>query len=410
MITRKTVWCLGLSQLISWGISYYLIGGFGELIAAGFGWTREFAYGGFAVALLVMGLSSPAAGRLIDRYGGRRVMAAGSLATAAGCTGIALSYSAPSYYAAWICLGIAMRLTLYDAAFAALARIGGIEARRPISQITLLGGLASTTFWPLGHLLADNLGWRGALFAYAGFALLTIPLHLAIPDGRCKDSGPTGAAAGHRPLAVGRREIVTSGILYAGIVICANFMNAGMSAHMISILTGLGLLAPAAVWISSLRGVGQSLARVCEVLFGRRIDPLVLNLFASLLIPSCFLAGLFSGQFIMAALAFAFFYGAGNGILTITRGTLPLVLFDHRTYGAFVGRLIAPSFILSATAPLVYASVIERFGEKGALYLSTGLASITLTAAVLLKVKFSWEIHETHSSLPENQVFNRGMR
>jgi MFS family permease len=129
MILRKTVLCLALSQLISWGISYYLIGGFGEPIAADFGWTREFAYGGFAVALLVMGLFSPAAGHLIDWYGGRRIMVAGSLANAAGCTGLALSHGVGSYYAAWICLGIAMRLTLYDAAFAALVRIGGIENR-----------------------------------------------------------------------------------------------------------------------------------------------------------------------------------------------------------------------------------------------------------------------------------------
>ena len=53
-------------------------------------------------------------------------------------------------------LGVGMRLTLYEAAFAALARIGGPEARRPMSQITLLGGLASTVFWPIGHALASG--------------------------------------------------------------------------------------------------------------------------------------------------------------------------------------------------------------------------------------------------------------
>ena len=54
------------------------------------------------------------------------------------------------------------------------ASIGGPKAQRPIAQITLLGGLASTIFWPLGHLLAEHLGWRGALLAYAGIALLTL--------------------------------------------------------------------------------------------------------------------------------------------------------------------------------------------------------------------------------------------
>jgi hypothetical protein len=130
------------------------------------------------------------------------------------------------------------------------------------------------------------------------------------------------------------------------------------------------------------------LARLCEVLFGRKIDPLKLNLAAYFLLPFCFVAGLFSGQSGLAALAFAFFYGVGNGIATITRGTVPLVLFDHRTYGAFVGRLVAPSFFLSAAAPVIYATVIGRFGERGSLVLSIGLASITLLAAMLLKMRF----------------------
>ncbi|MFC7399864.1 MFS transporter [Chelatococcus sp. GCM10030263] len=389
MILRRTVLCLGLAQLIAWGISYYLIGGFGEMIAADLGWSRDLVYGGFALALLVMGLTSPLAGRLIDRHGGRNVMIAGALLNAAGCITLALCHSLPVYYAAWICLGVAMRLTLYDAAFAALARIGGPEARRPIAQITLLGGLASTTFWPVGHFLADHFGWRGALLAYAGFALLTVPLHLAIPNGRYEDLAPREAVQKHRPLAASGRDLVLAGGLYAVITTLTNFLNAGMSAHMIAILTGLGVAASTAVWIATLRGVGQSSARLCEVLFGRRLHPLTLNLLASMLLPFAFIAGLYGGEFGAAAIAFAFLYGASNGIVTITRGTLPLVLFDHRTYGAFVGRLLAPSFVLSATAPLIYAVVIDRFGQAGALYLSIAVAAVTLTAAVLLKSLFT---------------------
>jgi hypothetical protein len=53
-----------------------------------------------------------------------------------------------------------------------------------------------------------------------------------------------------------------------------------------------------------------------------------------------------------------------------------------------VGRLIVPSFILPAAAPLAYAIVIDRLGDASALYLSTGLAAMTLLAAALLKVMF----------------------
>jgi len=87
--SAKTVISLGLAQLISWGISYYLIGCFGERIVVELGWTRNVVYGGFSLALLVMGVISPVAGRLIDAYGGRLVMVTGSLLNAMGCVGLA---------------------------------------------------------------------------------------------------------------------------------------------------------------------------------------------------------------------------------------------------------------------------------------------------------------------------------
>src|SRR5262245_23947377 len=170
LIARRTVFCLGLSQLICWGISYYLVGALGDLIAAELGWSASLVHGGFSAALVVMGLTSPAVGRAIDRHGGRAVMTAGSGVIAIGCIVLALADGVALYYAGWLCLGLAMRMTLYDAAFAALARIGGAAAKRPISQVTLLGGLASTVFWPIGHALAGPFGWRGAVLAYAGFA------------------------------------------------------------------------------------------------------------------------------------------------------------------------------------------------------------------------------------------------
>ncbi len=387
MIWRRTVLCLGLSQLVCWGITYYLIGALGELMAADFGWSRSLVYGGFSAALLVMGLSSPLVGRLIDRYGGRQVMALGSGLIALGCVWLALVHELWAYYAAWALLGLAMRCTLYDAAFAALARIGGPGARRPISQITLLGGLASTVFWPIGHALALHFGWRGAVLAYAGFALMTVPLHLAIPSARYGDR-PAGEAPERPHLAQSRRDRLLAGSLYALIVTLINVLNSGMSAHMIGLLSGLGLTASVAVWVASLRGIGQSAARLCEVLFGGRLHPLTLNMLAALALPVCFAAGLLSGQAVAAAIAFALLYGAGNGLLTITRGTLPLVLFDHRTYGTLVGRLLVPSFLLSAISPLAYALVIEHLGDAGALVLSILIALTTLAAAIALRLRF----------------------
>ncbi|MDP4022245.1 MFS transporter [Methylobacterium sp. NEAU 140] len=387
-VPRRVVLCLGASQLVGWGVTYYLVGGFGALIAAGNGWTDAQVHGGFSIGLVVMGVASPLVGRAIDRFGGRPVMSAGSCLAAAGCLGVAAATSLPGYYAAWICLGLAMRCALYDAAFAALARIGGAEAKPAMAQITLFGGLASTVLWPIGHALAEALGWRGALVGYAGLALLTLPLHLAIPRGRFSDrpAGPARPAA--RPLALTPFDRRLAGALYALIATVANVLNAAMSAGMINILTGLGLAASAAVWIATLRGIGQSAARLGEVLFGRRLPALDLNLAACALLPVAFVAGSWSGVSLAAAVAFALLYGAGNGVLTITRGSLPLALFDPAVYGSLVGLLVAPSLLLSAAAPLALVLVIERFGETAALSLCTMLALVALAAGIALRLRF----------------------
>lgn len=391
MITRYTVISLGTSQLICWGISYYLIAAFGERIAKDLAWSESIVYGGFSAALVIMALTSPLTGQLIDQFGGKVVMTAGSVLLALGCCGIALSYSTGVYYASWMLLGFAMRLCLYDAAFAALARIGGIHAKRPISQITLLGGLASTIFWPIGFFLAETFGWRMALLIYAGFALLTIPLHLSLPTGRFDDQdkpAENNAVTSFSPAAVTTKEQWIAASLYALVFTLLNFLNSAMSTHMITLLAGLGLTAALSVWVSTLRGIGQSLARVCEVLFGAQLHPTSLTILASMLLPLGFAIGLFSGQFLAAALLFAFLFGAGNGLMTITRGTLPLVLFDHKTYGTLVGKLLVPGFLLSAISPIVYTYIIHNFGEQTALTISAALAFFIFALSLVLKSRY----------------------
>ncbi|WP_416144843.1 hypothetical protein [Planococcus koreensis] len=156
-----------------------------------------------------------------------------------------------------------------------------------------------------------------------------------------------------KPLATDGTERVAAGAVYAFIFMVLNFLNSGMSTHMINILSGLGVVAGIAVWASTLRGIGQSFARVCEVLFGSRVHPLTLTVLASAILPICFLFGLASAEIVGSAFIFAFLFGAGNGLMTITRGTLPLALFDHKTYGTFVGKLLVPSFLVSAASPLL---------------------------------------------------------
>lgn len=387
MIPPRAIVCLGLTQLVGWGVTFYLIGALGPAMAADLGWSPATVYGGFSAAIVTMALVSPLAGMAVDRWGGHRVMPVGAVVAAAGCTLLAAAHAIPVYFLAWLLLGTGMRLCLYDAAFASLARAAGPSARRPMSQITLFGGLASTVMWPVGHALSAWLGWRGAVLVYAALALATLPLYLALP--RQRYAAPAAAATRHAAgLTRTARERQLAGTLYAVIAMLTNFLAAGNAAHLISLLSGLGLATAAAVSVAALWGVGQFAARVADVALGSRLHPLTLTLAVSALFPLCFLLALLSGGNVYATAAYALLYGACNGLMTITRGTLPLALFDFRSYGTLVGALLIPSFLLTATAPVAYAYVLEQYSARTAMGISVGLAAAILAAAFALRWRF----------------------
>ena len=386
MISRKAVWALGLAQLISWEISFYFIGVFGDLIVEELGWSRATVFGGFSVALITMGAVSAAIGRAIDRFGGQPVLVAGALICSASLSLLSMTTGMVSYYAAWVGLGVAMRCTLYDAAFATLVRIEGAAARKSITQITLLGGLAATCFWPLGHFLAETYDWRGAALIYAGIALTLLPLYLTLPDGKAVPA-PNSTEPPQDKTPGRKTQHTRSAILYATIIALGNGLHAGMSAYLISVLTELGLAAGAAVSVAALRGVGQTTGRVVELAFGQKIHPINLNTFAAALIVVSFALGLLAAGFYLTAAIFVFFYGVATGLLTITRGTLPLVLFDPGRYGAMVGVLLVPSFLVSAASPVIFAYVLDVFGPYATLVVSLTAGALMVLASLSLSTR-----------------------
>lgn len=385
MIPRRTVVALSLSQLVAWGTGYYAIGVFAPRIGADTGWSRGEIHAGLSVALVVMGLVSPAVGRRIDRDGGRTAMVAGFLLLALGLGLAALVRRPVEWWAVWALLGLAMRLTLYDACFAALVRADPIDARRAITTVTLTGGLASTVFWALGDRVAEAIGWRGALAVFAATAAASAVLPLTLP----KEARSPATAARSPAAATGdapaHREATGDVVLFAILVIAGNVLASAFAAHMIPLLLALGLALPTAVTIASLRGVGQSVARAIEFLSARRLPPLDLAVLAAALLPLSLVPAPFVAGSLAAAVVFSFAGGAGNGLMTIARGTVPLVLFDPSVYGTVTGRVAAPAFWLAALSPFAIALALDHGGAGLALALLAIPAVATLLAALALR-------------------------
>jgi MFS family permease len=180
----RTVIPLGIAQTLSWGSTYYLPAILAGRMAADIGVSTAFVFGAFSAALLVIAALSPIAGRLIDVHGGRRVLAGSNLVLAAGLVLLGNATSPTSLFAGWLLLGVGMSAGLYEAAFSTLAGIYGLEARRPITGITLIAGFASTVCWPLSAWMDADIGWRATCYVWAGVQLLiALPLNWSLPQG-----------------------------------------------------------------------------------------------------------------------------------------------------------------------------------------------------------------------------------
>jgi predicted MFS family arabinose efflux permease len=384
---QRVIAALGITQILSWGASYYLPAILARPIALDTGWPLAWVVGGLSIGLLVAGLSAIRVGRAIERHGGRPVLAASALLLALGLIILAATSNLAVYFLAWIVIGIGMAAGLYDAAFSTLGRIFGKEARGAITLLTLWGGFASTVCWPLSAILVETLGWRGACAAYAVILVgIVLPLHLfGLPREEKRETAEASAAveaSGETPV---ERRTLAFAILAAMLTIGGTIM-AMWSVHIITILEADGLELAAAVALGALVGPAQVGGRIAEMLTGGRYHPIWTLIVSVVLVAAGLLLLWADFRFPAAALIT---YGAGNGIWSIARGTVPLALFGASGYAVLMGRLATPSLVAQATAPVIGAILLDRVGAEGTLAVLAGLALVNVLGAVLLR---SWSL------------------
>jgi MFS family permease len=387
--TLPQVVALGLTQTIAWASSTYLIAILARPIAAELGISLSTAFGAFSVALVVMALTGPAAGRAIDRWGGRGVLALSNLVLAAGLAALGFATSPAMLFIAWSIIGAGMALGLYDAAFATLVRLHGGAARGPITGITLIAGFASTVGWPVTALIAEHHGWRASCFAWAGLHLfVALPINLlcipAVAAKRSREGAEPGAPAEtFRWDAASRRAFVLLALFAA----MTSFVTSAMAAHLPGLLVAAGTSTVAAITAGALLGPAQVAARLIEFLAARRFKfhPLVTARIATACHPVAGVAlGLFGGAPLVASF-FSMVHGAGNGMITIARGTLPLAIFGPVGYGHRQGLLGILGRGMQALAPYAFGVVLERDGPGAAIAVSVGLSLAAFVTLLVLR-------------------------
>lgn len=371
---------LGTSQTLAWASSYYIPAILAEPMARDLGVAVPVVFGAFSFALVVSAFTGPVSGRLIDRHGGRPVLMATNLVFAAGLALLGSAQGAIGLFAAWALMGIGMGAGLYEAAFAALVRIYGADSRRAITGITLIAGFASTVGWPLSAWMEARFGWRGACNGWAVLHLLLgLPLNALLPHARPRD--PQAAAA---PAGAGRAPYGAAHVLLALVFAMVWFCSTAMAAHFPQLMQASGATLAAAVAMGALIGPAQVAGRLVEFGLLRRVHPLLAARLAALAHPLGAAALLMAGA--SAGSVFAVLHGAGNGILTIAMGTLPLVIFGDRGYGARQGWLMFPARVVQALAPFLFGIALTEWGVRS-LYLSATLGMVAFAALMGLRAR-----------------------
>ena len=372
---HSIVWPLAIAETIVWAAMYY---GFPALLPA---WERELGWSkaelsfAFTLSLVVSASLVPVAGRLIDRGHARAVFAGGTVLGAVLLALLSTVTELWQFLCIWIGLGVAMSGTLYEACFAVLVRSTGDRARRAITIVSIVAGLAGTVAFPSAHLLAGAFGWRGAVLVFAAaVGVVAAPLVWSAcrrAEAQATMHAPEPSASAGQALAVARSPVFW---LLAGAIFLAALDHGMLISHVLPILDDRGIDTDLAVLAASLIGPMQVAGRLVLMATDR---------FASTVVAStgCFAMMATAGVCLLGAdaapsllVGFVVLQGAGIGIASVMRPVVTAELLGRRNFGVVSGMIGLMHMGGYALGPSVSAMVWAWGGYDRVIVLAVGAA------------------------------------
>ncbi|MFD6065113.1 MFS transporter [Rhodococcus wratislaviensis] len=372
---RRVLAVLCLTEITSWGILYYAFPVLSVSISADTGWSLPVIVAAFSLSQLAAALTGIPVGRIIDRFGPRAVMTAGSVLAVPALLVVAAAPNLPTFYAGWLAAGIAMGAVLYPPAFAALTRWYGDGYVKALMILTLAAGLASTVFAPLTAALVDRYDWRTTYLVLAAIlAVITVPGHLLGLRGRWPHP-PT--PVGDHP--VDHRDASRSRAFLALVIALSLGAFAGVF-NLVPLLIEQGFSPSLAALTLGLGGAGQVLGRLGYLPIAARTTArtrIVVILAATA--ASTALLGIASTTAALIGVAI----GAGliRGIFTLIQATAITDRWGATHYGRLNGLMSAPVVIVMALAPWAGTALSARTGSYAHAYLI--LAALAVVASLI---------------------------
>ena len=376
-LVYRVVSVVGLAQIVSYAAANYLPAVIATPASTELGFSSTTLFAGFSLSLAIAGLCGPFTGKLVDAIGGRPVLILSNMIFASGFTLLGFSQNLSMLLLAYAIIGLGMAAGLFEVAFASIVRIFGKNSRNAITGVSLIAGFASVAGWTLSIYIQDRFGWRGVCWFWAGMhMLIALPLNALLPaPPKALAQAKSDSTLGNSSLVQHNHEYsikqetisnprtaMRTTVLLAFIFAASAFIGMGLMSHLPRLLEGIGVPLAIAFTVGALVGPAQILGRILDFLFLGRLHPLIGTRLAALAHPLSAVALLiFGAPFAASAVVL---HGLGNGILIISRGTLPLALFGAHGYGERQGWLMMPSRFAQAASPFVFGLALTAWGEN----------------------------------------------
>ncbi|MBX9243827.1 MFS transporter [Actinotalea ferrariae] len=378
---------LAVTETISYAALFYAFAVIVTPMRDELGASTAQVSGALSVSLAVAGLAAPLVGRWVDRRGARALMTLGS--ALAGVSVLAWSQvrTVPQLYAAFVGVGLAGAMVLYEPAFAVVNTWFRRRRAQALLLVTVVAGFSSTIFLPVTQTMVDGVGWRGALVVLAALAGLCAIPHAVVlrrsprdlglvpdgadgdqPRGRTSESREDDLPTEARSPAVRWLTVAAVGHAIAVTVVAVHLVaylrDAGLAPGVAATAAGaLGLMSVTGRLAFTGAAARLGLARVAALMLAAQAGGVALLL--SVPHP----AGL---------VTFVLLFGAGFGVMTIARAALLGDLVPLGAFAAASGRQALAATIGRVAAPAVAGVVITSTGFTPVLI---GVAACCLIAA-----------------------------
>ncbi len=357
MTLRRATWFLAFGQTFIWAGLYYIFPALIVRWETAFGWTKAELTGAITLSIVTSALVSPLAGRLIDKGYGPYLLAGGGFVGGLLLACLSFVDNLTAFYGIWIAIGACMGCSLYDPCFAFVIKTRGLEAKRTITVITLVAGLAGTLSFPVSHMIADLFDWRYATFSFAvlicavGVPLMwtgarTLTDHTLSDPEELEETESVGRDR-FRFLWGAKFWLLAIGftLLYMNHVALVN--------HLLLLLKEKQFDSDTAILMATFIGPMQVLGRMSMIVAERFVSNTVVTVlcFVFVIIANLALMGIGTAPTLLAL--FIVFQGSGIGVISIMKPMVSREIMGGENFGLKSGAQAVPYQIGSACSALI---------------------------------------------------------